>query len=350
MRISELGEISILNDFIIPELNLHGEDKNNDCVVIPNKDNGVLIWTIDPLPTPIAYLLGYNDPKILGWYTVLINFSDIASNGGDPIGIMLSIEMPPDTLLDFYLSYNEGVKIACKKFKAKILGGNLRSSDKFRVNATAVGRVTGRNLSRSGVKPNDKIYVIGQTGYFWAAVLLKSKSVKFPRKYVKVLENSLCFPSPQLKAGKLLSHLAFPVACMDCSDGILNCCYQLAKINEVSIFLYEDIWGLPKEIENIYIEHNIPIDNACYNWGEWQLICSVSPEYADELTHLIVKNNIPITCIGYATQSKDTHNVYSAKSKKKLNCNLINERFRNEDYYKNINSILTNFLKQQIFI
>lgn len=350
MKLSDIGEIKFLSQYIFPKMNLSKEDINNDCVSIPANSNNKLIWTIDPLPTPIAAYLGYKDPKILGWYTALINFSDIAANGGKPIGILVSVECPNNTEVDFYLRYSEGLTALCKKYGASLMGGNLRTNDKFTVTATTIGEVVGQRLTRSGIAPGHKIFVVGKSGFFWAAVLVEMGFVKAPASYEKILKNALCYPLPQIEAGKILSNLSFPVACMDSSDGILNCCYQFSTINKVNIMLYEQNWKVPSEITEIYKLQNISIDNACYNWGEWQLVCAVAPENAVELKKKLDEKDIQLTEIGYALDAEGEPNVYSAKSNKILNRNLLNERFTNELYYKNLTSIIKDFLYQEIFI
>ena len=101
MNLSEIGEFDLLKQYILPQSNLTKKNDNNDAAFVMDSGGESLIWTIDPLPTPIAWLLGIKDPKILGWYTAIINLSDIAANGGEPEGLLVSVELPEDTKLDF---------------------------------------------------------------------------------------------------------------------------------------------------------------------------------------------------------------------------------------------------------
>lgn len=350
LKFSDIGEIALLADYILPELPLGDENINNDCVTIDRANEYELIWTIDPLPSPLAHMIGHKDPKILGWYTALINFSDIAANGGTPLGILVSVECPEDTELDFYMRYSKGIKALCDKYGAALLGGNFKKCDKFSATATAIGKVTGQTLTRKGVNPGHKLFVIGETGYFWAAVIAETNALKVPDEYKDKLHQMVCYPEPQIKAGRVLADQPFQVACMDSSDGILNCCYQFAAINDVSIILYENQWKLPDAIEDIYRMQDIQIDNACYNWGEWQLVCAVAAEHTDQLKAALDEKNIPHTEIGFAQAKNGDGDVYSGKTHKKLNPDLLNQRFKQEAINQSIHSILNHYLHQEIFI
>ena len=239
--------------------------------------------------------------------------------------------------------------LASEKFDAPILGGNVKSSNKFKATGTALGRVKGKLLTRTGIRPGYKIILIGQTGYFWAATLAHRYAFTTPEPLGEKLNNSLCYPIPQIKAGKILSDQPFHIACMDSSDGILSCCYQLACINNVEIVLHEDIqWNLPDEIVDIYLKNKIEINTACYSWGEWQLVCAVSQENQGLLINSLGKNGIPYTIIGDVQHGYS--NVFSAKSGRPINKSLLNERFKTELGEENVDNIIKHFLRQQVFI
>ena len=106
MKLSEIGEYKLLQEYVMPLLNIEKDNIYDDCVFIKDKN---IIWTTDPTPVPIAWMLGIKDPEIFGWYTGLINLSDIAADGGKPIGLLVSVEIPENYEVDYYMKFNKEV-------------------------------------------------------------------------------------------------------------------------------------------------------------------------------------------------------------------------------------------------
>jgi len=350
MKLSEIGEYKLLQEYVMPLLKIPKDNIYDDCVYIKDKN---LIWTTDPTPTPIAWLLGIKKPEIFGWYTGLINLSDIAADGGKPIGLLVSVEIPEDYEVDYYMKFNQGLEDICSKYNTNILGGNLKSSNTLRATGTALGIIENNILNRKGIESDDSIYIIGETGYFWAAVLdkLYNHNSHIDKTLEEKLLKSICYPEPKLNEASILSSLDFRVNCMDSSDGILSCVQQYATINNKDIYIYEDKveWNLPDIVKDIYMKHNINLDTACYSWGEWQLVCSIPKDKVKEFELILLENNILFYDIGYVKEGDGK--VFSDVSKKELNKIIMSERFQNDtNKFLNVENMIESFLKKEIFI
>jgi len=348
MKISELGEIDLLSQFVLDKLSTNDSDYNNDCASIAFSGE-TLLWSIDPCPTPVAFNIGYTDPEILGWYTAIINISDIAACGGSPKGFLVSVELPDDTEVEYYQRFNRGLIRALDQFNTRFLGGNLKASAKFSATGTIMGKVQGSPLTRLNTKLGDKIVVIGQSGLFWAGVLQKlySKVDLLPQEE-KTLEEAVCFPVPNINGGKILKSISDFISCMDCSDGVINCCYQLARLNDVTIELDKDItWPIPEYISDIYVANGVSIDNACMVFGDWQLVCSIEPGLLFELEGALKRNGILYTTIGEVTHS----GFGLSRDKSEVNPIHINQNF--DGGYNSIRTtkeLINKFLHQPLFI
>lgn len=346
MKLSEIGEYELLLQKVLPLLGQSNQNQYNDCTSVDMPNDGKLLWTIDPTPTTVASMVGYDDPYITGWYTGLISLSDIAADGGQPLGMLVSVEIDENEEVSFYDRFNQGLLDICKKYSAKLMGGNLKTSSIFKATGTALG-VTQKQLTRTGIEVGDSIYVIGQTGYFWSAVLLALKQKELPEK----LKKSLCYPEPKVHEGQLISSFDFRVNCMDSSDGVLASVKQFARINDKDIIIdeNEDLWSLDEDIKKIYQEESIDINNACYGWGEWQLVCSVGREDCQEFEKLLAENSMVYYKIAHVIEGNGK--VVSNISGLKLNEAILSERFKG-DYikFKNINTIVDHFLRQPLFI
>lgn len=346
MKLSEIGEYELLLQNVLPLLDQSSDNQYNDCTSLDLSNGERLLWTIDPTPTTVASMVGYSDPYITGWYTGLISLSDIAADGGKPIGMLVSVEIDEDEEVKFYNRFNQGLLDICKKYDAKLMGGNLKTSSIFKATGTAIG-MTSKQLPRMGVEADDCIYVLGKTGYFWAAVLESLKG----RELSEELKNALCFPEPKVKEGQLLSSMNFRVNCMDSSDGILACVKQLARINKKNIFIFEDenLWNLDDRIKKVYVEEDIDIHSACYGWGEWQLVCSVGKENIEEFEQKLRDDEIIFYKIGYVREGNGQ--VLSDSSNMKLNESILSERFRGDkEKFSTVETMVNNFLRQPLFI
>ena len=100
LQLQELGEHRIIEEVIEPEF-LSSEDVTlgigDDCAILnlrPGHDS--IVVSTDPCPLPVAWMLGDQDYSHYGWYTMIINVSDIASMGATPYGIMVATVMPPE--------------------------------------------------------------------------------------------------------------------------------------------------------------------------------------------------------------------------------------------------------------
>jgi thiamine-monophosphate kinase len=331
-KLSDLGERRIIDELIKrrflpnPTLILGIGD---DCAVIPSPPPGHdSVFTIDPCPTPVICLIEPNDWYHYGWLTVLINVSDLAAMGAKPIGILISTVMPEDMLVSDYERFLEGVSDACHEWSCPVIGGNIKDGPEFSATGSAIGAVKkDLMLRRSGAKPGDRVCVIGEMGFFWAGVLTRLESdIKIDTTHKSSIDKALYKPQAKIKEGIALSQIKKATACMDSSDGITGCLYEIARVNEVDITI-NDASLIPnpavKEVANLA---NIEPQKLMLSWGNWELIFTTPPEAFDEIKEKIESFGTPCTDIGYV------HNGcgrvrYETSDSSGLLTNYASERF-----------------------
>lgn len=186
-------------------------------------DNGsILALTTDSIVEEIATGL-YTDPSLIGWMTVVVNLSDIAAVGAEPIGLLLSQNIPPDFPPEKLNALQSGIAEACNAFGVFVLGGDTNQSATLESGGTAVGLIkSGPVISRKGAKPGDLLYVTGKMGLgsaFAFSVLMGGAS-SVPYK-----------PVPKLEEGALVRQ--FGSSCMDTSDGLFPAICNLMEINSI---------------------------------------------------------------------------------------------------------------------
>jgi thiamine-monophosphate kinase len=135
--------------------------------------NIVLALTTDGVVEEIEVGL-YDDPYLIGWMTVMVNASDLAAVGAEPLGILLNQTLTPDLDDDFVAKLQAGVRDACTTCGLDVLGGDTNFSARMQMTATALGTITsGPPITRRGCRPGDRLFASGPLGLGSAYALLK---------------------------------------------------------------------------------------------------------------------------------------------------------------------------------
>jgi thiamine-monophosphate kinase len=174
----------------------------------------------------------YDDPHLIGWMTVMVNASDLAAVGAEPLGILMSQTLAPGLDDSFIARLQAGVRDACARCGLDVLGGDTNFSDRLQMTATAIGTVTiGRPLTRRGCRPGDRLFASGPLGLGSAFALLKLGGGE-PGAAGCAVEYR---PAARLSEGRLLRR--FAGCCMDTSDGAIPTLDELMDLNDVGFNL-----------------------------------------------------------------------------------------------------------------
>ena len=173
--LKDIGEFCLLRDYIFPIVKDVSNDLiGDDCAFI--KLDGKydrLVITTDAGPRPLVMDLGYSSYFSWGWYTVLVNVSDLASAGCKPLALSLSIDAPSTMKVFEIEEFYEGISAACKHFEIVLSGGNIRASNTFSSHGTAIGLLDNSNvnITRKDCNIDDILVSIGENGAFISCYL-----------------------------------------------------------------------------------------------------------------------------------------------------------------------------------
>lgn len=191
--------------------------------------DGPLAVTTDGIVEEIESGL-YGAPYLIGWMTVMVNASDLAAVGAEPIGLLLNATLPLDLDAGFLDELGRGVAEACAACGMHVLGGDTNRSDALRTAATALGRVRdGAALTRRGCRPGDRLFASGPLGLGGAYALQRFRGRARPEAEIAYR------PVARLREGRQLRGVAS--AAIDTSDGALAAIDELMRLNEVGIRL-----------------------------------------------------------------------------------------------------------------
>jgi len=196
--LAEVGEFGLL-----AELERRGlaQGIEHDAAVVEG-----LVVTQDALVEGVHFRFDLLSWRELGARAAAVNLSDLAASGAEPLALLVSLGLPPETeledVLELYVGLNErGVAVR---------GGDTTRADRVVLSVTALGRAD-RVPGRAGARPGDLVVVTGPLGAAGAAF----RAGKLP-------------PVPdRVEEGKRLARVA--TAMLDLSDGLARDASHVAR-------------------------------------------------------------------------------------------------------------------------
>ena len=213
----------------------------DELLVAPGDDAAVLrtsertIATTDTVVLGRDWLDAWSSGADIGHKVVAQNLADVAAMGGRPTGILVTLVADPELSLEWVLDHVRGLAEACAAAGVAVLGGDLSSAPAgvVMVSVTALGRLDGEPVLRSGARAGDVLAVHGSLGLADAGLrLLRADAVE--RHPVAVARQRR--PQPPLAAGPEAA-ASGATAMLDLSDGLLRDGGRIARASHVVIDL-----------------------------------------------------------------------------------------------------------------
>ncbi|WMJ68346.1 AIR synthase related protein [Stenotrophomonas sp. 24(2023)] len=314
----DIGEREIIRRFLSPLVDGLGDD----CAQV-QVDAGVAVLTTDPVPIPAAYVIGGDDDKYwVGWLLVVINASDLAASGCDPIGLLAAIECPSDWSVRVFERLVEGIRDACLAHKIRYLGGNLKEAGIFSATGTGIGLCVDRQpLSRSGATSGDLIVLVGKPPAFWRDAL----AVRSGRQADRT--GPLFRPIAQNEVMAALSRQGLVKASIDNSDGLLPSLQQLAVASSVSITL--DLVQM-RGGGAAALGDSDPV-RLMLGWGDWNMVCAIDPVNFERVKLVAKSNDSDCIVIGVADFGSQVY--WGSGDHKTVVPRLESERFAKDSWF-----------------
>ena len=234
--LAELGEFGLLAE--LERLGL-AEGIEHDAAVVDG-----LVVTQDSLVEGVHFrfdLLGWRE---LGARAAAVNISDLAASGAEPVALLVSLGLPPETELDDVLELYAGLN----ERGVPVRGGDTTRADPVVLSVTALGR-SEHVPGRAGAKPGDVVVVTGPVGA--AGVAFRNGSLS---------------PVPdRVEDGKRLARVAS--AMLDLSDGLAPDAGHIAERSGVRLAI---------ELERVPLAEDAELDDI--GFGEDYELLATTPD------------------------------------------------------------------------
>lgn len=301
VKLEDLGERKaqrltrvILSSDTMDELGIE-----DDCAALDLGDHYLLITT--DMIVRSTHIPQHASPWQIGWHGVAINLSDIASMGGESLGIVAALGLPRNTTESFFSDMVKGAYACASEYGTSIVGGDTKESDTLTITGCAFGRVPKSEIMRrKGAEPGDVVCITGEVGKAGAAYRALEMNLKDEQAIADLLE-----VHPRLKEGRELAKSKFVTSAMDVSDGLASSIYQMSRLNNTGFELDLNRVPIFKSAWKISREANIPIEDlALYFGGDYELLVTVKSDKIEDLKEIISHTDTGFTEIGRVTENE----------------------------------------------
>ncbi len=245
----------------------------------------------------------------IGRLAVHITCNDIASNGVEPLGIMLAVMLPPGTTAGDVRRIMEQASEVSEELGVEIIGGHTEITPAVNrpvIVSTAVGRApAGGSQRASGMRPGDWIYMTKYAGLEGCGILASDyeqelSGVLTPEelaeardylKHVSVLKEGVA-------AGKVGTAGMHDIT----EGGVLGAVWELAEIADAGLLLWERDIPVTEVIKKISAHFDIDYLRLISS-GSMMII--VHPDRADALEEAIGRAGVSLARIGQVRPAEE---------------------------------------------
>jgi len=268
-----------------------------DCAVL-DFDKYTCVVSTDPI-TGAA--------KNIGSLAIHVSCNDVASNGGDPIGVLMTILLPPDTSeKDIELIMEDAGK-AAKGLNVEIIGGHTEITDAVNrvvISTTVIGRQLKENIiSSENIEIGDKILITKSAGIEGTMILANEITDRLEAELghsvvndAKALLNSISV----VKEGKLCGEIGVHYMHDITEGGVLGAVWEASKATGKGVLI--DTSKIPIEDSTKKICEFLGI-NPLKLISSGSMLIIAPREKVEHIQKRLSENKINSSVIGEITES-----------------------------------------------
>ena len=211
MDVAALGEFGLIGRIEALAARVQGRRVvlgiGDDAAVLRPGPGHDVVVTADAFVERVHFRFDQESPRTAGRRAMAATLSDLAAMGAAPLGVTLSLSVPPRAGVAQVLGIVRGLLDLAGTHAAPLVGGNVARSRTLELHLTALGEAArGRILRRDGAREGDRLYVSGALG---------RSALERTRRRVRHV------PEPRLGLGRRLARHGRVAAAIDLSDGLL---------------------------------------------------------------------------------------------------------------------------------
>jgi thiamine-monophosphate kinase len=254
-------------------------------------------------------LVGKTDvPKTMSLWqaarkAVIMNISDLAAKGAQPLALLASIGVPPDLTEADIQQIGKGLNAGAREYNAYILGGDTNEASDLIISCMALGVCNKHHLiKRSGAKPGDYVAVTGSFGKAASGLKILMNNLSAP-EIREALVDSVLMPKTRVKEGLALAQSKAATASIDSSDGLAWSLHEISRASNVGFRL--DKLPIAPEAERFARIHGFDsVELALYGGEEYELLVTIKPSLWQEAKRAVETVGGSLIKVGRVTEEK----------------------------------------------
>lgn len=276
ITLSELGEFALIDT-------VRTAFEGNADVLVGSGDDaaqlvaaGSVLVTTDLMVDGRHFRRDWSSAADVGHKVAAANLADIAAMGGVATGLVIGLAAPGDTPVSWVQELSQGIAAEVAEVGAGVVGGDLTESDTLVLAMTALGRVEGAPVLRSGARPGDVVAVAGRLGWAAAGLAVLGRGFRSPRVVVEAHRR----PHPPYAAGPQ-ARQAGATALIDVSDGLLADLGHVARASGVAIDIDSSSFELTEPLLAVGSALGVDPLEFCLSGGDdHALVATYPPDLA----------------------------------------------------------------------
>lgn len=276
-------------------------DLGDDCALVP-VGGTTLALSIDLAVEGVHFRTDWLSFEEIGWRATAAALSDLAAEGAEPIGVLVSVGSPGDAGKGKgdgggpVAEIVAGAGAAVASVGGRVLGGDLVKSPHYLVDVCVLGHAP-HPVRRAGAGAGDGVWVTGRLGGAGLALAGLRAGVQPPAEILR----RYAHPEPRIAAGRwLASHGA--TAMLDISDGLAQDAGHLAAASGVAIEI---------AIEQVPCWPAVPPLAAAASGEEFELLVTLPKDFA-AAADFTTSTGLPLTRIGWCAAGHGVRTTHHA--------------------------------------
>lgn len=242
---------------------LVGAGVGEDCAVLQLELDEVFVLSTDPIT---------GTEKDMGSLAIQITANDLASAGAEPVGVLLTVLLPPSADEPLIRQLMKDVDCACQKLQIQVMGGHTEITAAVNqplISVTGVGKIKkDRLVTTGGARVGDDVLVTKWIGIEGTSIIAKEKEETLRKRFSETfIEEAKRFDQFLSVVPEAAIAVESGVSAMhDVTEGgIYGALWELAEASGVGLEI--DLKAIPIRQETVEI-------CECFRLNPYQLISS----------------------------------------------------------------------------
>jgi thiamine-monophosphate kinase len=270
----------------------------DDAAILDVPDSELILVSTDLSVEDVHFRREWLTWDSIGFRAVAAALSDLAAMAARPIGVLVSLAIPPELDDRTLAEIAGGVGDCLREHGVSLLGGDLsRSPGPVVFDVTVIGAAVDP-VRRSGALPGDELWVSGRLGGAAAAAAAWSGGLEPHPSARRTFER----PTPRLREARLLRESAEVHAMVDLSDGLASDAAQMAAASGVALILDSARVPLHEVLED-WARPEAALALAVGGGEDYEVLAAVAPGTARSAVRKLARESgIGFTRVGSVTE------------------------------------------------